>query len=776
MSVLEPILNALWFLTLWLSVPVALARVLGPRVADQQRSMLRVTLAGVPVVLAVAFWGTPFEGVPLIPIAAISAPAEPDRGGGPEPTATPRASASVMGFDEPGWRSPAAADRLDFSEVPRDSNVARDSLALEVGEKLSQERHDILDQERGMVPAPSTTNLGWLVPGAVALWVLLALAGLVRLGRSLQALRALGRGWKAIRGYGLEHARALARSIGYYHDFGLFSSVELREAVASGFLRPAITLPNSWITELGGEELDPLVLHEIAHLRSRDPLWRALAWVATILLWPHPLMHWLGRREQVLSEYAADERVLRAGASKRSYARLLGRIAEQQMGLTASPITAGILGNRNHLEGRIRMILSSSVPRRGGRGWTSRAFLSLGGALALSLIVTHPLIGTCDPCPPKPVPPTETDLERFVLDENASPDGRVRDLLRLAVLDANDGRTDEPGIAAAQGDLEKARKLLRRRLQTPQKRLDATEARFEEARRRLERFRKLHDEGLTTRDDLDKLEMDLDRHDTAVAEANHTIAAMLAEEAEWNRARGNYAKAFQVFEEALARGEIERAHAAALRAFAEMARRQDASAREAGDAGRAERSYLEALAALGRARLRQGQDLLVDDLNTRITAQRAAAMRQDQLAKMQVANQRAQELEMLLARARLDSGAAGDQAERAFELLSLVAEKRGNINEHDLEQITGFLRSAHGKDYNREQPPRERWRSAPEIQAVEQMREMFDTLKHELMDMRKQLEQERDQFRMQLEEERVQFRKELETFKRLRDKGHDRLK
>ncbi len=127
---------------------------------------------------------------------------------------------------------------------------------------------------------------------------------------------------------------------------------------------------------------------------------------------------------------------------------------------------------------------------------------------------------------------------------------------------------------------------------------------------------------------------------------------------------------------------------------------------------------------------------------------------------------------MLLARARLDSGAA----ERAFELLSLVAEKHGNINEHDLEQVIGFLRSAHGKDHEREQRRRERRHSDPEIQALEQMREMFDTFKHELMDMRTQLERERDQFRMQMEQERDQFRKELETFKRLRDKERDRLK
>ena len=51
-----------------------------------------------------------------------------------------------------------------------------------------------------------------------------------------------------------------------------------------GLLRPAVYLPSS----LAEEERGYIIAHELTHIRRRDYLWRALAWLALCLHWFQP--------------------------------------------------------------------------------------------------------------------------------------------------------------------------------------------------------------------------------------------------------------------------------------------------------------------------------------------------------------------------------------------------------------------------------------------------------------------------------------------------------
>ena len=92
-----------------------------------------------------------------------------------------------------------------------------------------------------------------------------------------------------------------------------------------GLLRPRIYLPSS----LSEEERDYIILHEQAHIRRLDPLWRALAWLALCLHWFNPLV-WLAFRLSGRDmELACDERVLRTAPNdiRSDYSASLLRLA-----------------------------------------------------------------------------------------------------------------------------------------------------------------------------------------------------------------------------------------------------------------------------------------------------------------------------------------------------------------------------------------------------------------------------------------------------------------
>ena len=88
-----------------------------------------------------------------------------------------------------------------------------------------------------------------------------------------------------------------------------------------GILRPRIVLPVSY----RGRDLALILLHEETHIRRRDNLWRALAFLLAAAHWFNPLS-WVFLREFLADlELACDECVLlRLGESRaKEYARVL---------------------------------------------------------------------------------------------------------------------------------------------------------------------------------------------------------------------------------------------------------------------------------------------------------------------------------------------------------------------------------------------------------------------------------------------------------------------
>ncbi|MFN0057903.1 MAG: M56 family metallopeptidase [Planctomycetota bacterium] len=228
----------------------------------------------------------------------------------------------------------------------------------------------------------------------LGLWCVAAAWILLRLLAAHVALRRIRDAWQPVDADFVATARTLAERVGYRRRFGVFTARRLAEAVASGWLRPAVAIPSAWLARLSRRDIEPLLLHEIAHLKHRDPLWRSIAWFCSAVLWPHPLLHWLVRREQRLSEEVADELTLAAGADRRHYAQLLGKLATEREFSALPSLASGTFGPRTHLEGRIRMILTQATRPTGRGGWARTTFVCLACLALLGLAVAHPLVGS----------------------------------------------------------------------------------------------------------------------------------------------------------------------------------------------------------------------------------------------------------------------------------------------------------------------------------------------------------------------------------------------
>jgi beta-lactamase regulating signal transducer with metallopeptidase domain len=142
-----------------------------------------------------------------------------------------------------------------------------------------------------------------------------------------------------------------------------------------GTLAPKVLLPAeacSWPPD----RRRLVLLHELAHVARRDSLSRSAASLACALYWFHPGAWLAARQMRMEQEFAADDRVLAAGATARTYAAGLLDLA-RRLGGSARPNHAAAMAGMCQLE---RRLVSITAPVHRDR--PGPAFLSASAAIA----------------------------------------------------------------------------------------------------------------------------------------------------------------------------------------------------------------------------------------------------------------------------------------------------------------------------------------------------------------------------------------------------------
>lgn len=123
-----------------------------------------------------------------------------------------------------------------------------------------------------------------------------------------------------------------------------------------GILRPKIYLPSA----MNETDLQYVLLHEKAHLKRKDHIWKLLGFLLLSVYWMNPILwvsYWLFCRD---IELACDEKVLKScgPAIKKPYAQALLRCSAPSKSTTACPLSFGFIG----VKSRIKNVLHYKKP------------------------------------------------------------------------------------------------------------------------------------------------------------------------------------------------------------------------------------------------------------------------------------------------------------------------------------------------------------------------------------------------------------------------------
>jgi hypothetical protein len=144
--------------------------------------------------------------------------------------------------------------------------------------------------------------------------------------------------------------------MGIRASVGIYLSSLVDVPVTLGFLKPVILLPVVMVTHLRTEQIEAILVHELAHIRRKDYLLNLVVSVMELLFFFNPFTRMLIGRLKKEREHCCDDQVLEFRYDPHAYVSALLSLARQhgQGGLALAAIGGG--GDRLLLQRARKML------------------------------------------------------------------------------------------------------------------------------------------------------------------------------------------------------------------------------------------------------------------------------------------------------------------------------------------------------------------------------------------------------------------------------------
>lgn len=344
--------------TLLLAAAWLATRRLGGRHLAAQETVWKLALVGgiATATLQLGLGLQPLAGSWSVgqPAATAAAPAPA------APAAAPPATSAVA-------RRPVAPTAARDAALPAPRPVARivDAAAAEAAAEAAartRARRLLLLAGLGL----ATLGIAWLAPLGAAY---------LRLGRRL-------RGRAEIDGPLLGALRRLEPSARLARPVRLSATPRIPMPIARGLARGEICLPARALSELGADEQEGVVAHELAHLARRDPAWLLVARAVERLFFFQPLNRLARRRLLEISEYRCDDWAAARTGRPLSLARCLTEVAAWRVG-AAGRLPVPAIADGSSLGRRVRRLLDGGEADRPAPRWLKPLALAAVAAVAV---------------------------------------------------------------------------------------------------------------------------------------------------------------------------------------------------------------------------------------------------------------------------------------------------------------------------------------------------------------------------------------------------------
>lgn len=232
--------------------------------------------------------------------------------------------------------------------------------------------------------AGSSASGTWLTALLVTWSVGTALALITFAVRWGQAIRLTRAATPLDTGREVALLRSLEAALGHTWPLRIRLARGSTEPAVFGVMFPVLLWPAAMSDRLSDEQIETILIHELAHVRRRDNLMAMVQAMVQAVWWFHPLVWWVGGRLIDERERACDEQVVRLGRDRQTYAESLLRTCQFCLEAPVACLS-GVTGA--NLKRRVARIMSAPI------GADAGTMLRASLALAVVVLLAAPIVG-----------------------------------------------------------------------------------------------------------------------------------------------------------------------------------------------------------------------------------------------------------------------------------------------------------------------------------------------------------------------------------------------
>ncbi len=214
--------------------------------------------------------------------------------------------------------------------------------------------------------------LAWLWVAGSFFFALRLVNGLVQSQRLRYRTQPIPTDWQ-------QRAKKLAEQLGINQTILFASTDRSNTPLTLGWLKPIVLIPGSLFTMMPTDQLEAILIHELAHIKRRDYLWNLVQSVAEVILFYHPAYWYISSVLERERELACDNLTVTVTRQPRIYAQALLQVAVRS---NQVPLPSVAAAKKRGLSDRIQQI---THPGRAQRGISVLPFLLLLSMISLSL-------------------------------------------------------------------------------------------------------------------------------------------------------------------------------------------------------------------------------------------------------------------------------------------------------------------------------------------------------------------------------------------------------
>lgn len=204
--------------------------------------------------------------------------------------------------------------------------------------------------------------------------------------------------------------RTLVLNAGLSDDIRLHISKYVNGPVTLGFIKPVVLVPVGFLVGLPQDQIEAILLHEIAHIRRYDYVFNLVQTAIKTVFFFHPAIHYISRRIDIDREQACDDLAVAQSRNPQALAKGLAtlRLQSSANGLALSAIGEG---TQSPLLDRLARLAGYSVNSRR----SEHMFMSAVTAMLIgSLYVGAAASANAHPEPPETPSVTSNIVTPFV--------------------------------------------------------------------------------------------------------------------------------------------------------------------------------------------------------------------------------------------------------------------------------------------------------------------------------------------------------------------------